>query len=86
MLGALFFVVLPRVLERFGSSGGGGFSGAQALQPLIIGLLAMYAARHAGGVSGQLRGAVRARVERVTHLVRREPAPTVEPVGASVNA
>ncbi|MEY2451992.1 MAG: branched-chain amino acid transport system permease protein livM [Acidimicrobiaceae bacterium] len=87
MLGALFFVVLPRVLERFGSSGGGGFSGAQALQPLIIGLLAMYAARHAGGVSGQLRAAVRKRVERVGHLVRRGPAqpPTVEPVGTPVN-
>ncbi|MEY2404070.1 MAG: branched-chain amino acid transport system permease protein livM, partial [Acidimicrobiaceae bacterium] len=85
MLGALFFVVLPRVLERFGSSGGGGFSGAQALQPLIIGLLAMYAARHAGGVSGQLRAAVRKRVERVGHLVRRAPEPAVEQVGAPAN-
>ena len=82
LLGALFFVVLPRVLERFGSGGGGGFSGAQALQPLIIGLLAMYAARHAGGVSGQLRAAVRKRIDRVGHLVRREPNTVAEQAGA----
>ena len=40
LLGALFFVVLPEALRALGSDGGGGLTGSQALQPLIIGVLA----------------------------------------------
>ncbi|MDQ3294719.1 MAG: ABC transporter permease, partial [Actinomycetota bacterium] len=59
VLGAVFFVVLPEALRGLGSEGGGGFGGSEALQPLIIGLLAMSAARHPEGVAGQLRGGAR---------------------------
>jgi len=71
LLAALFFVVLPRALESLGTSGGGGFTGSQALQPLIIGGLAMYAARNAGGLSGRVRGWLR----RQGQGSRRLPAP-----------
>jgi len=76
LLAALFFVVLPRVLESLGSGTGGGFTGSQALQPLIIGGLAMYAARNAGGISGTLR----ARLRRSPATV----APAVEVGGPKV--
>ena len=61
-LGALFFVVLPEVLRNLGSSGGGGFSGSQALQPLIIGFLAIVVARRPEGLAGQLRRWLRGRL------------------------
>jgi branched-chain amino acid transport system permease protein len=85
LLGALFFVVLPELLSSLGTDD----KSSQAFQPLIIGLLAMYAARHGGGVSSQVRGALRTRIERAQRILHREPAPVVEPapaVGASVNA
>ena len=55
LLGALFFVVLPEALRELGSEGGGGLTGSQALQPLIIGLLAIAVARRPEGLAGQLR-------------------------------
>lgn len=62
VLGAFFFVVLPELLRELGSGGGGGLTGSQALTPLIIGLLAMAAARHTGGISAQLRAWGRRRI------------------------
>lgn len=59
LIGALFFVVLPEVLRGLGSADGGGVTGSQALQPLIIGLLAIAIARHPEGLAGQLRNALR---------------------------
>jgi branched-chain amino acid transport system permease protein len=52
-LGALFFVVLPEVTR--GSSATAGL----AVQPLIIGLLAIATARRPEGIAGQLRNALR---------------------------
>ena len=48
-LGAAFFVVLPELTRGADSSGG------QALQPLIIGLLAIATARRQEGVAGRIR-------------------------------
>jgi branched-chain amino acid transport system permease protein len=81
LLGALFFVVLPELLSSVGTDD----KSSQALQPLIIGLLAMYAARNVGGISGQIRNAARSRVQRARRVLRRQPS-AVEPVGAPVNA
>ena len=81
LLGALFFVVLPEILSSVGTDD----KSSQALQPLIIGLLAMYAARNVGGISGQIRNAARSRVQRARRVLRRQPA-AGEPVGAPVNA
>lgn len=55
LLGAFFFVVLPELLRELGSGGGGGLTGSQALQPLIIGVLAIMVARQPGGISARLR-------------------------------
>jgi branched-chain amino acid transport system permease protein len=55
LLGAVFFVGLPEVLNGLGSDSGGGITGTQALQPLIIGALAIAAARRPEGLSGRLR-------------------------------
>ena len=55
LLGAAFFVILPEVLREAGSGGGGGFTGSEALQPLIIGVLAIAVARRPEGLAGQLR-------------------------------
>jgi branched-chain amino acid transport system permease protein len=55
LLGAGFFVVLPEVLRNLGSGGGGGLTGSQALQPLIIGVLAIAVARRPEGLAGQVR-------------------------------
>lgn len=87
LLGAFFFVVLPDLLSALGASD----KSNQAFQPLIIGLLAMYAARHAGGVSSQLRSAIRTRLQR-TRAVLGRGRPDVanvtrdpEPAGAVAN-
>lgn len=58
-IGALFFAVLPELTRNADSTGG------QALQPLIIGLLAIATARRPEGIAGQLR----ARVRGLVHLV-----------------
>jgi branched-chain amino acid transport system permease protein len=86
LLGALFFVVLPELLRELGSADGGGLTGSQALQPMIIGLLAMLVARHPEGVAGLLRAKVRGALQRPAGS---EPAgkpadaiPDQEPVGA----
>ena len=55
LLGAAFFVVLPEVLREVGSEDGGGLTGSQALQPLIIGRMAIAVARRPEGLAGQLR-------------------------------
>jgi branched-chain amino acid transport system permease protein len=55
LLGAAFFVILPEVLRELGSGGGGGFTGSEALQPLIIGVLAIAVARRPEGLAGRLR-------------------------------
>jgi branched-chain amino acid transport system permease protein len=81
LLGALFFVVLPELLNGVGADD----KSSQALQPLIIGLLAMYAARNVGGISGQIRNAARSRLQRARRVLRRQPA-VIDPVGAPVNA
>ena len=80
LLGALFFVVLPELLSSVGTDD----KSSQALQPLIIGLLAMYAARNVGGISGQIRNAARSRVQRARRVLRRQRS-AVDPVGAPVN-
>ena len=60
LLGALFFVVLPEVLASLNSGGGGGDSTLSvALQPLIIGLLAIMLTRHPEGIAGMLRARLR---------------------------
>ena len=46
LLGALFFVILPEVLRHTASTGQGAGATGQALQPIIIGALAIAAARH----------------------------------------
>jgi branched-chain amino acid transport system permease protein len=58
LLGAGFFVLLPEVLRSLGSEGGGGLTGSQALQPLIIGALAIAAARRPEGLAGRLRASL----------------------------
>jgi branched-chain amino acid transport system permease protein len=72
LLGAGFFVVLPEVLRNLGSGGGGGLTGSQALQPLIIGVLAIAVARRPEGLAGQLRAKLRDLVARWRAL--RDPA------------
>jgi hypothetical protein len=83
LLGACFFVILPEVLREVGS-GGGGFTGSEALTPLIIGLLAIAASRNTGGISAQLRTWVRERIGgwRAARAARPRPEPalTVPPV------
>ncbi len=76
LLGAGFFVVLPEVLREFGSSGGGA-TGSEALTPLIIGLLAIAAARNTGGISAQVRSWARLHAARF----RPRPATSTEPGG-----
>ena len=74
-LGALFFVVLPEVTRGSDATSG------LALQPLIIGLLAIATARHPEGVAGQLRAGLR---NAWSALQRRETeaAPERVPVAA----
>ena len=61
-LGALFFVVLPEMTRGSDATGG------LALQPLIIGLLAIATARRPEGLAGQLRNKLRPYWERVPAL------------------
>jgi branched-chain amino acid transport system permease protein len=77
LLGALFFVVLPEALRSAGSIGGGGFTGSEALQPIIIGLLAIMAARRPAGVAGWLRASLRRTLPTRRRPERAEPAPPV---------
>ncbi len=79
MLGAFFFVVLPELLRELGSSGGGGVTGSQALQPLIIGVLAIMVARRPEGIAGQIRGKLR------PLWTRRQPDPAEVPPVPSVS-
>jgi branched-chain amino acid transport system permease protein len=58
-LGALFFVVLPEITRHADNSGG------QAIQPLVIGLLAIATARRPEGVAGRIRAMLRPLVYRV---------------------
>ena len=74
LLGAFFFVVLPEVLRELGSSGGGGVTGSQALQPLIIGLLAIAVARRPEGIAGRLRIWLHAEANRIAALRARRRA------------
>ena len=66
LLGALFFVILPEVLRELGSGGGGGATGSQALQPLIIGFLAIAVARRPEGLAGRLRAALHRAIDPLT--------------------
>ncbi len=70
LLGAGFFVILPEALRGLGSGGGGGLTGSQALQPLIIGVLAIAAARRPEGLAGRLR----AYLHKVVDTTRRRSA------------
>ncbi|MCU1372928.1 MAG: amino acid/amide transporter rane protein 2, family / amino acid/amide transporter [Actinomycetia bacterium] len=58
-LGAAFFVVLPELTRHADSSGG------QAIQPLVIGLLAIATARRQEGVAGRIRALLRPILRRV---------------------
>jgi branched-chain amino acid transport system permease protein len=71
LLGAGFFVLLPEVLRNLGSGGGGGLTGSQALQPLIIGALAIAAARRPEGLSGRLRAWLHRVLDPLLATVRR---------------
>jgi branched-chain amino acid transport system permease protein len=80
LLGAGFFVILPELLREAGSGEGGGFSGSSALQPLIIGALAIAVARRPEGLAGQLRSGVHRTLDPIlVHLRARRR--TVAPDG-----
>jgi branched-chain amino acid transport system permease protein len=78
--GALFFVVLPELTRHADASGG------QAVQPLIIGLLAIATASRPEGVAGRIRGWVRPFVHRVAAFrpVPSRPARTFDVREAAV--
>jgi branched-chain amino acid transport system permease protein len=59
LLGAAFVVILPELTRNGDSSGG------LALQPLIIGLLAMATARRPEGIAGQIRARLRPVLSRI---------------------
>jgi branched-chain amino acid transport system permease protein len=69
-IGALFFVVLPELASKTQAAGG-----SLAIQPLVIGILAMATARRPEGIAGQLRARVRPLFGRVGAL--RSPARSV---------
>jgi branched-chain amino acid transport system permease protein len=62
-IGALFFVVLPELASKTNAAGG-----SLAIQPLVIGLLAMTTARRPEGIAGQLRARLRPLLGRVPPL------------------
>jgi branched-chain amino acid transport system permease protein len=83
LLGAAFFEVLPRLISSVGSLD----KKADAFRYIVIALLAMYAARHPGGVSSQLRGWLhkqRAALARLRAVFEppTAPVPTRAPVDA----
>jgi branched-chain amino acid transport system permease protein len=81
LLGAGFFVVLPELLRAVGSADGGGATGSQALQPLIIGLMAIAVARRPEGLAGQLRLWLHHRLDPLVGRVRQSrPTPVSVPV------
>ena len=63
LIGALFFVVLPELASKTDTAGG-----ALAIQPLVIGLLAMATARRPEGIAGQLRAWTRPLFARIRPL------------------
>ena len=74
-LGAFFFAVLPEITRRVSKTD------SDALQPLIIGVLAVLTARRPEGISGRIRARLRA-------VTLRRPQPSerheeVVPVGAA---
>lgn len=69
-LGALFFVVLPELTR---DAGGGG---SLALQPLIIGLLAIATARRQEGIAGWLRHRLRPYWQRIPAFSPKGGSPT----------
>jgi branched-chain amino acid transport system permease protein len=79
LLGAVFFVGLPEVLNGLGSGSGGGLTGTQALQPLIIGALAIAAARRPEGLSGRLRAWLHQQLDPLVarRAARSRPVPVV---------
>jgi len=79
LLGALFFVVLPELLRSLGSGGGGGLTGSQTLQPLIIGLLAIFVARRPEGIAGWIRNVLRPLWQPRRRSRPAEPPVDVEP-------
>jgi branched-chain amino acid transport system permease protein len=83
LLGAGFFVVLPEVLRTLGSNGGGGFTGSDALQPLIIGALAIMAARRPEGLSGRLRARLHELIDPLR--ARRQAAEAAPPPAVAVD-
>lgn len=62
-IGALFFVVLPEITQDADATGG------LALQPLIIGLLAIATARRPEGLAGQLRDRLRPLIHRLPSVI-----------------
>jgi branched-chain amino acid transport system permease protein len=80
-LGAAFFVILPELTRNADSAGG------QALQPLIIGALAIATARRPEGLAGRLRATLRPLLHRIPAFrpVAGRPA-RIEPVASSPTA
>jgi branched-chain amino acid transport system permease protein len=72
-LGALFFVVLPELTQNSDATGG------LALQPLIIGLLAIATARRPEGLAGQIREKLRPLIQRLPRTVWESGAERAEP-------
>jgi branched-chain amino acid transport system permease protein len=62
-IGAAFFVILPELASKTDAAGG-----ALAIQPLVIGLLAMATARRPEGIAGQLRARLRPLLGKVPAL------------------
>jgi branched-chain amino acid transport system permease protein len=71
-LGALFFAVLPEITRGSDATGG------LALQPLIIGLLAIATARRSEGIAGYLRNRLRPYWTRL----RTRPSPDLDDTAA----
>jgi branched-chain amino acid transport system permease protein len=78
LLGAFFFVVLPRVLSEV-SEGGNSTTVTLAFQPLIIGLLAIATARRQEGLAGRIRERVRPWMRRLPGVAESAPDAASEP-------
>ena len=78
LLGATFFEVLPRLVSSIGSFD----KKSDAIQYIVIALLAMYAARHPGGVSSQVRGWLRRELAGLSRLREMFRAPAQVPADA----